>query len=236
MNANPETGQQTTRQSRAITSLRIAAIVCLVVLLVATALLVYLTSIAPGGRPGAITEADNSANVLPEHGTPIDPPRPLSDFTLPSQDGTPLSLNMLRGKYVLLFFGYTHCPDVCPTTLADFVQVKRALGVAASQVQFVFISVDGERDTPPVLARFIQNFDASFIGLQGDDTTLSRIGKEYGLYYKKEKVAGTSEPYLVTHSSSAYLLDRQGQLRMVYGFGMPPKVIVEDIGSFLAAD
>jgi protein SCO1/2 len=93
--------------------------------------------------------------VLPEHGTPIDPPRPLADFTLPSQDGTPLSLSALHGKYVLLFFGYTHCPDVCPTTLTDFVQVKRALGAAASQVRFVFISVDGERDTPPVLRHFM---------------------------------------------------------------------------------
>lgn len=217
-------------QARVILWLRIARAAAMAMLLVAAGVLAYSYF-----RPAAPAPATESAPAE-QHGTPLDPPRQLSDFALPSQDGTPLHVSDLRGNYVMLFFGYTHCPDVCPTTLSDFVLVKRAMGAASSQVRFVFVSVDGERDTPAVLARFLKAFDPTFIGLQGDDTTLGRVSKEYGLYYKKEQVAGTSEPYLVTHSASAYLLDRQGRMRMVYGFGTPPKVIAADIGDMIARE
>jgi protein SCO1/2 len=206
--------------------LRIALFTSLLVMFIATGVFVFAAY-----RPQTTPSPEPTAEL---QGTAIDPPRELSDFTLPSQNGTPLSLNSLRGKYVLLFFGYTHCPDVCPTTLADFVQVRRALSTAASQVKFVFVSVDGERDTPAVLSRFLQAFDPAFIGLQGDDTTLARIGKEYGLYYKKEQVANTSEPYLVTHSAASYLLDRNGRMIKIYSFGTSPKIIAADIGDLYA--
>jgi len=217
---------------RSIGVLRVVRIASLIIALCAAGLIMYRIY----STPAATTGSANSLEEFPEHGTLIEPPKPLSDFTLTSQDGKPLSLSDLHGKYVLLFFGYTHCPDVCPTTLSDFLQVKRQIGAASSEVRFVFVSVDGERDTPPVLARFVKNFDPGFIGLQGDDATLGRIGAEYGLYYKKEKVAGTSQPYSVTHSSSSYLLDRAGRMRMIYGFGVAPQVIATDIGTLLASD
>jgi protein SCO1 len=216
---------------RGIGVLRVVRVVSLLIALCAAGLMIYRFY-----RPPAETGSASSLDEPAEHGTPIEPPKALSNFTLTSQDGKPLRLSDLHGKYVLLFFGYTHCPDVCPTTLSDFLQVKRKIGVASSEVRFVFVSVDGERDTPPVLARFVKNFDASFIGLQGDDATLGKIGPEYGLYYKKEKVADTSQPYAVTHSSSTYLIDRAGRMRMIYGFGIAPQVIATDIGTLLASD
>lgn len=230
MPAPVSTDQPARDQARLIVWLRIARVAAMGILLVAAGLFAY-SSLRPAA-PAA--PAENAP--AEQRGTPLDPPRELSDFALPSQDGAPLRLSDMRGSYVMLFFGYTHCPDVCPTTLSDFVLVKRAMGTASSQVRFVFVSVDGERDTPAVLARFLKAFDPTFIGLQGDDATLGRVGKEYGLYYKKEQVAGTSEPYLVTHSASAYLLDRQGRMRMVYGFGTPPRVIAADIGDMIARD
>lgn len=230
----PEPILQPAAPPRLLIWLRLARAAALAVLLVAAGLYSYRVFFPPAAPAPSTDPAAESAP--PDHGTPLDPPRELSDFSFTSQTGAPLGLRDLRGSYALLFFGYTHCPDVCPTTLADFVLVKRQLGTLADQVRFVFISVDGDRDTPAVLARFMNTFDPSFIGLRGDDATLARIGKEYGLYYKKEQVAGTSEPYLVTHSTSAYLLDRDNRMRMLYGFGTPPKVIADDIRSLLTSN
>lgn len=232
MSVPSSTDQQMRDHARVIVGLRIARAVAMAMLLLIGGMLIYYYT----SRPATVPPPSTADSDVPQNGTLLEPPRELSDFVLPSQDGTPIQLSDLRGSYVMLFFGYTHCPDICPTTLSDFVLVKRAMGAASSQVRFVFISVDGERDTPPVLRRFLKAFDPTFIGLQGDNATLGRISKEYGLYFKKEQVAATSEPYLVTHSASAYLLDRQGRMRMVYGFGTPPKVIAADIGDMIARE
>lgn len=189
-------------------------------------LIVLLGGCAPS-TPGAASETPV------QEGTRIEPPTALSDFTLPSSLGHEVSLSDLRGKLVLLYFGYTFCPDVCPITLTELKRVKAALGADAERVQVVFISVDGERDTPEVLARYLVNFDPSFIGLQGDDATLSRIGPEYGLYYKRHSPQGSSAAYLVDHSAATYLIDGQGRLRVVYGFGTPPEVIVKGVQELL---
>lgn len=170
----------------------------------------------------------------PGQGTMIDPPVELTDFTLASSpDGKPLSLSDLRGQPVLLFFGYTFCPDVCPTTLSEFKRVKAQLGADGDRVRFVFVSVDPERDTPAALARFVGNFDPSFIGLQGDEATLRKIGKEYGLYYQKQPVAGTSAAYLIDHSAASYLIDGQGRLRIVYSYGTTPDIIAAGVRGLL---
>ncbi len=168
-----------------------------------------------------------------EQGTRIEPPAQLSDFTLPSSLGRNLSLSELRGKPVVLFFGYTFCPDVCPMTLSELKRVKAELGADGARLQVVFVSVDGERDTPEVLARHLAAFDPDFIGLQGDDATLRRIGPEYGLYYKRNTPQGTSAAYLVDHSSATYLIDAEGRLRVVYSFGTPPEVIAAGVRELL---
>src|SRR5512145_1693081 len=111
---------------------------------------------APAAAVGPLAAASGAAIV--------NPPTPLHDFTLTDQTGEPFSLSELRGRVVLVFFGYTHCPDECPTTLANFKRVKASLGAAAQEVAFVFISVDGTRDTPEVVADYLQKFDAEFIG------------------------------------------------------------------------
>lgn len=191
---------------------------------------IYLILRSP---PAAHVHANGGAAII--EGTPftgitaIDPPRVLSDFTLTRQDSTPFSLSELRGHMALIYFGYTHCPDVCPLTLAIFKQIKQALGTDADQVAFVFISVDGERDTPQVMSAYLTPFDPSFIGLTGDKATLTRIGTDYDLYFEKRAATGNSKDYTVDHSSNIFLIDREGRLSAVYTNGISTEDMVADI-------
>ena|SRR5215207_6568951 len=179
----------------------------------------------------------------------VEPPRLLQGFSLTSHTGELMSLSDLRGKAVLMFFGYTHCPDVCPTTLADYGRVKQALGDDANAVKFVFISVDGARDTPDVLAQYLGQFDASFIGMTGDEATLQRMGAEYGLLFQQETIsvghdheaghqhqhgdALNAENYFVQHTSPSFLIDSDGYLQLVYFYGTEPEVIAQGIREIL---
>lgn len=163
--------------------------------------------------------------------------RELMDFTLPSSSGEPVSLSDLRGKYALVFFGYTHCPDFCPLTLAEFKQVKTILGDAADDLNFVFISVDGQRDTPEALARFLERFDSTFVGLSGDDATLLRVAPDYGLYYERRvDEGGESGNYPVDHSTASYLVDPDGKLRVIFSYSAEPDVVAEGVQSIMRAD
>ncbi|NJN17141.1 MAG: SCO family protein [Oscillochloris sp.] len=193
-------------------------------------MLLVLTSLMLSGCAAFSPEAE--PNSL-DSGTVIEPPVVLTDFTLPSSLGRDLSLRELQGKPTLLFFGYTFCPDVCPLTLSEFRKVKENLGSDGDAVNYLFISVDGERDTPEVLARYVQNFDPGFVGMQGDEATLRRIGKDYGLFYQKNTPEGTGAAYLVDHSSASYLLDAEGRMRVVYSFGTSPETITEGVQQLL---
>jgi protein SCO1/2 len=136
------------------------------------------------------------------------------------------------GKVVLLFFGYTRCPDVCPLTLADFKKVKAQLGDQADQVRFVFITVDPERDTPNILSKHLANFDESFIGLTGSREELEPVWKTFGVYQEKQDT-GSAAGYLVDHSSRVYAIDRRGDLRLTYTFGTEPEAIAQDVAQLL---
>ncbi|WP_129632924.1 SCO family protein [Candidatus Oscillochloris fontis] len=172
---------------------------------------------------------------VPQAGTEISPPREVTDFTLPSSNGgQPLSLSDLRGKPLLLYFGYTFCPDICPTTLVEFIGVKQDLGEQRDAFNVLMVSVDPERDTPAVLERYLKVYDPSFIGMSGDAAILQQIGPEYDLFYQRHAVEGSAAAYLVDHSASAYLLDRQGRLRFIYRFGTPHTVISADIQRLIA--
>lgn len=162
-------------------------------------------------------------------GTEYDPPVQLTEFTLPSSIGQPVSLSGLSGRWTVLFFGYTHCPDFCPLTLAEFKQIKSQLGDKVADVQFVFVSVDGKRDTPELLKAYLARFDSNFIGLSGDDQTLERIGADYGLFYQRHDDGGTNENYLVDHTTRLYLVDPQGLMRVTYAYGTEPETIAESI-------
>ena len=121
-------------------------------------------------------------------------------------------LEDFRGKAVVLFFGFTHCPDVCPTTLADLAGVMKALGPDAERVQVLFVTVDPERDTPQDLDRYVHAFDPRFIALRGDAAATQRVAKEFKIYYEKRK---QGDSYTVDHSAQSYVLDPQGRLRLL---------------------
>jgi protein SCO1/2 len=131
---------------------------------------------------------------------------------LTDHTGKPRRLEDFRGKAVVLFFGFTHCPDVCPTTLADISHAVKTLGPDAERVQVLMVSVDPERDTPDALARYVTAFDQRFLGLRGDLPATQKVAKEFKIYFEKRK-QGTS--YTVDHSAQSYVIDPQGRLRLL---------------------
>jgi protein SCO1/2 len=165
-------------------------------------------------------------------GTLIEPPLPMTDFQLIDQHGANFRLSDLKGKLVLVFFGYTYCPDVCPITLAEFKQVKTNLARQADKVRFVFITVDPQRDRPEVLAKHLQNFDAQFIGLTGTEEDLAKVWKQFGAYREIRQVEG-SQNYLVDHTARIYVLDAEQNLILTYSYDIGARILLEDIRQLL---
>ena len=149
---------------------------------------------------------------------------------LTGHDGKPRTLADFRGKAVVLFFGFTHCPDVCPTTLADAAAVMKQLGKDADRVQVLMVTVDPERDTPEVLAKYVPAFDPRFLGLYGDAAATQRAAKEFKIHYEKRK-AGDS--YSVDHSGQSYVLDPQGRLRLFVRHDRIALDLAEDLRALL---
>ncbi len=132
---------------------------------------------------------------------------------LTDHTGKPRRLEDFRGKVVVVFFGFTHCPDVCPTTLADAAQAMKQLGPDADRVQVLFVTVDPERDTQEALAKYVPAFDARFLGLRGDLEATRRVAKEFKVYFEK-RPGKTPGEYSVDHSAQSYVIDAQGRLRL----------------------
>lgn len=166
------------------------------------------------------------------HGIEIDPARALPAFQFTQANGTAWRTVAESGRPQLYFFGYTHCPDVCPTTLADWTRVKKALGTASSRVRFVFVTIDPERDTPAIAARYATQFDSSFVGVSGDSLTTVRIKDAFGVVAYHE---GGTEPngYFVSHSSQVFLVDGKGRLVAQYPFGIGWEAMTADLKRFL---
>lgn len=166
----------------------------------------------------------------PEGVRELSQPRDLIDFTLPASTGENVSLSDFRGSSVLLFFGYTYCPDICPLTLSHVRQAHDLLGDRADNVQFIYITVDPTRDTAERLAEYFVPFRvADFtIGLVGDDTTLQRISADYSLYYRLNN-EDDSMTYSVDHTASVYFINTEGQLDTIFSYGTRPELIVEHI-------
>ena len=154
-------------------------------------------------------------------------------FQLPDQNGQMRSLEEFKGKVVAVFFGYTQCPDVCPTTLTEWVEIKRQLGADGDRLQGIFITVDPARDTPEVLKAYMGNFDPSFLALiPGSPEALAQVAKEYKIIYKK--VDGkTPGSYTMDHSAGSYLYDPQGRLRLYSRYGNRVDGLVTDIKQLL---
>jgi protein SCO1/2 len=158
----------------------------------------------------------------------LKPPRPATDVTLTTQDGKPFKLSSEQGKVVALWFGYTFCPDVCPTTLAELTQARQQLGKAADRLRIVFVTVDPERDTPERLREYVKAFGGNFIAATGTPERLALARKAYGVVAEKRVVAGTSAAYLIDHSAFVYVVDPAGRLRLMFPFGMSVEDMVHD--------
>ena len=144
------------------------------------------------------------------------------DFQLTDHNGQPRSLKDFQGKVVVMFFGFTQCPDVCPTSMAELAEVKKLLGKDGERLQGLFVTVDPERDTPELLKNYMANFDSSFLALRGTPEQLAAMAKDFKLYYKKVE-GKTPSSYTMDHSAASYVYDPQGRLRLYtrYGSGAP---------------
>ncbi len=151
---------------------------------------------------------------------------PGKDFALTDQNGKPFHLSQLRGKVVFLFFGYTHCPDACPTTMAKLSQVYKLLGRNAGQVMTVFVSVDPGRDTTSILKNYLAYFHLNSVGLTGAKEEIDVVVKQYGAKYEIEQ-SDSAAGYHINHSTDLYLLDQKGELARTFSYSDGTQVIVD---------
>lgn len=150
------------------------------------------------------------------------------DFNLLDHHGEKRQLKDYLGKTVVLFFGYTHCPDVCPTTMADMANAMKLLGEEANKVQVIFITLDPERDTQEVLAKYVPSFDKRFVGLYGSAAQIAETAKTYKVFSEKQVEAGKSG-YTIDHSAGSYVYDKEGKIRIYFKYGQKPNEIASDL-------
>jgi protein SCO1/2 len=191
----------------------------------------------PAAAPPSSTSAGAIWPVSPtpeglERDTRVRPAAPAPSLQLTNQDGRPFDLASLRGRPVLLSFGYTHCPDVCPTTLSELAAAMEKLGPAAKDVQVLFVTVDPARDTPALLGQYVPAFNPSFVGLYGDAAALERTAKEFRVLYQKQE-GQTPESYTMDHSAGTFVFDPKGRLRLYVGYGQGADVFAHDLGELL---
>lgn len=167
-------------------------------------------------------------STAPEFGIVVDSPAPAENFTLDSTTGEPVSLADFRGKPVLLYFGYTTCPDVCPTTLSDLRAAMKILGDRQNEVQVLFVSVDPERDTVSRMAEYLKFFDPAFIGLAGPVEQIESIASRFGVIFVKREAA-TAADYLVDHTSTVMAIDSEGYVRFMFPYGTTGEQMATDI-------
>jgi protein SCO1/2 len=187
-------------------------------------LLAALTLAALVGCGGSTTRFKNVDITGADYG---------KEFALIDQTGKARTLGDFRGKVVVLFFGYTHCPDVCPITLAELKTVKQRLGDEGARMQVLFVTLDPERDSQALLAKYVPAFDPEFLGLRGDAAATAKVAKEFHVFY--QKVPG-SDPanYTLDHTAGSYIFDPEGRLRLFARQGNPDD-LVEDIRALLHA-
>jgi protein SCO1/2 len=151
------------------------------------------------------------------------------ELNLTDHHGKPRTLADFRGKVVTVFFGFTHCPDACPTTMVEMAQVAKELGPDADQLQVLFVTVDPERDTQQVLSQYVPSFHPGFLGLYGDAEATARAAREFKVYVNKQAPKGAGGSYSVDHSAGTFILDRQGRLRLFAQYGQGAEAILHDV-------
>ena len=150
------------------------------------------------------------------------------ELRLADQNGRARSLADFRGKVVVVSFGYTHCPDVCPTTLADLSAAVKQLGADAARVQILFVTVDPKRDTPELLRQYLPAFNADFLGLSGDVEATAKVTRDFHVY-AQERPGKSADSYTVDHSAQTFVFDREGRIRLVLAYGSAPADIASDL-------
>lgn len=179
---------------------------------------------APGGKP---------AQKLQFQGTDITGATYARSLSLQDVDGRTRTLDDFKGKVVVVFFGYTQCPDVCPTTMGELALIKRALGADGDRLQGIFVTVDPARDTPEVLKAYLAAFDPSFVGLRGSPEQVAAAAREFKVFYAK--VPGTTPgSYTMDHTAGTYVIDAKGNLRLFERYGMPAEQLQSDLKQLLA--
>jgi len=171
------------------------------------------------------------AAEAPPHGMVIDPPQEAPVVRIADAAGVTFDLDKERGqRSVLLFFGYTHCPDICPATLADWVRVKQALGNVAGDTRFVFVSVDPDRDTPAVVRDYVRQFDSTFVGLAPTVAQLDTLKAAWGFDVMRDSMPGMKKgAYAVTHPAGTFAIDRAGRIREIFSPNTRPDDIASDL-------
>lgn len=167
-------------------------------------------------------------------GSAIEPALPAVDFQLTDTSGSTFQLSDHQGDVVLLFFGYANCPDFCPTTLAEYKNIHEQLGERAADVRFVFVTVDPDRDSPAAIDQFVHAFDPSFIGLTGTEEQLQLVWQGYFVGRIPQVVEDSDLAYLVSHATRIYVVDKAGNLRLTFPFGMGVADMTHDINLLLA--
>jgi len=155
------------------------------------------------------------------------------DFKLTDHTGKVRTLADFKGKAVVMFFGYTHCPDVCPTTLSDLAQALNLLGKDADKVQVLFVTVDPARDTQALLATYVPAFNPGFLGLYGDEAATAKVAKDFRIFYQKHQ-GKSSQSYDVDHTAGTYVFDPSGKLRLFMSYGQGAEKIADDLRALLA--
>ena len=155
-----------------------------------------------------------------------------NDFRLTDHSGKPRTIADFRGKVVVMFFGYTHCPDVCPTTLSEMRRVMQILGKDSERLQVLFVTVDPARDTPELLSKYVPSFNPTFLGLFGDSAATEKVAKDFKIIYRLSG-GKTPESYTVDHTAASLVFDPQGRLRLFVNYGLGADMIAPDIKKLL---
>lgn len=191
--------------------------------------LLVLIAVLVLAAAGVIYWATNRTEAYQFKGGEISPAAIAPPLDLTDQHGNPFTLSQAKGKVMLVYFGYTICPDLCPTTLNDFAIVKDEIGESADQVDFMLVTFDPERDTQERMQEYLGFFDPDFVGLRGDDAQTQQFLQDYGVTIKRVEYPNSSTGYLIDHTALVYVIDNQGRLRLTYPYGTDPLMMAEDV-------
>lgn len=169
----------------------------------------------------------------PQYGVVVAASTPVEDFQLDSTLGRSVALSDFAGQYIVLYFGYTTCPDICPTTLADLGKAVKLLGDSAAKVQVIFVTVDPERDTISRLADYLAYFGPEIIGMRSSPAETERIASQFGVVYEKRYASNSATDYLIDHSSAVIVLDPARRPQLMFPFGVTAEQIASDLTALI---